>query len=235
MQSSQLYYDLLADLKEEDTKKDFIGNMSTFLVESALAPQNAAVAIADSVFARMSDKSLHYHTPVHVLALLQFHAYFIEEPLRLAEQLAIWFHDSIYNQKAPAPQNEQDSAGFLNLMLRNYNRGIEAPRHTDILEAIRIVLDTAMHLEDNNVFGRPTSKLVMDLDLSSFASSYETFTRAGDLVRLEYPHVSDDEFMAGRKKFLVKLRDKGFIFRTETFKKAYEDRALEHIEKFLAN
>lgn len=248
MQFTYPYHELFDDFNDPfytDTERitlknvielDFVENMSTFLVESALAPKDAAIAIASSVFARMSDKQLHYHTPIHVLGIFQFHEKFVDEPLRLAEQLAIWFHDSIYNPMAQATHNEEDSAGFLNLMLRNFNRGIQAPRHLDILVAKSIILDTAQHLAmDNPACGRPNSKLVMDLDLSSFAGSYETFVRAGDLVRQEYPYISDDEFMAGRKKFLTNLQKKGYIFRSETFKKAYEDRALEHIEKFLAN
>lgn len=204
---------------------DFTENLTRFLSENHLAPAHPARAIANCLFQRMSDRSLHYHTPVHVLALLDFSQKH-NIHLDISEQLAIWFHDAIYVVTSDPGDNEADSADFMMAMLNTFKEG-----RSKVSEANRIIRDTSKHLHPNPLSS--ISRLVMDLDLSSFAGEYDLFKLAGDLVRKEYPDISDQQFMEGRKKFLVKLRDKGFIFRTERFKEDFETRAFENIEKFL--
>ncbi len=210
------------------TKQDFVNNLESFLLELTI-PQQSALAIANALYARMSDENLFYHTPVHVLCMFQFaQEYSIN--LSKAQQLAIWFHDSIYVPNAPY-ENEENSSLFLHSMLSSF---LKTQELKEILkEAEAIVNATAYHLESLYASNIPGAELVLDLDLCSFSFDYPIYDYVGTLIRKECPTISDLEFEKGRRNFLNKLKEKGFIFRTKYFLENFESKALENLSKTL--
>lgn len=165
-----------------------------------------ADAIALCLLSRMSDMSLHYHTPVHVLSMFQWAA---DNNISLEkhEELAVWFHDAIYIPGAVEGQNEYESLAFMRSLLGSF------VDEDTLAKAGNIIKATARHLEKN--IGHIAHK-VMDLDLISFAFPNQQLIT--DLIWKEHGHLCmEDKFHQGRKAFLKKLIEKGFVYRSEPF------------------
>jgi predicted metal-dependent HD superfamily phosphohydrolase len=167
---------------------------------------NTADAIANSLLARMSDRRLHYHTPVHVLSMFQY-AKENKIPLEKHEELAIWFHDAIYIPGAVEGQNEYESLAFMRSLLGSFIDNEE------LIKAGHIIKATAKHLE---IDVDAACHKVMDLDLISFTFPNQQLIT--DCIWKEHSHLCmEEKFHQGRKAFLKKLSDKGFIYRSEPF------------------
>lgn len=221
----QLDYTKFFDLQEANsgtyawTKQDFLHNFSQFLIEHDIM-EDTAIAIASAVFERMADRRLHYHTPVHVLSMFQFaEREFPNEKLMDWEELAIWFHDSVYIPQLPGASEE------LSIM---FMRAMVGPAFSEsLLAAASYAIETtSQHLEKvtNNLYDT-----IMDLDLAHF--SLPDLTAHNDAIRREFGYVDEAEYNKGRKSFLEKLLSRGFVFRSQAFKDRYEAFAVKNILK----
>lgn len=212
---------------ENLVRQDFTKGLVSFLKTHFSLKYPAGLAVANLLYEKMNVPNLHYHTPIHVLSLFQFYYDHFETPLNPEEELALWFHDSVYLPGSIT--NESDSVMFMHTVLGLF---ISDPKEMDIItKAGVVILDTAKHLKGEIGL---ESELVLDLDLSSFAYSYEQFKEVGDMVRREFYTISDEDFLAGRRKFMQQMLEKGFIYRTKSMVQLFEQKAQENIEKFLA-
>jgi predicted metal-dependent HD superfamily phosphohydrolase len=202
------------------TKTDFISNFYKCIEAYYQINKNTTIAIARSVFERMSDASLHYHTPVHVLSMFQWwEENKKDQELTSNQQMAIWFHDAIYIPGAGPLLNEYDSATFMSAML---NQLIPYDAMTKIGLIIRL---TGRH-ESLDSF-TPAYNLVCDLDLCSLSweKSQEVITQC---IFEEYNY-SWEDYIKGRSIFLKRLASKGFIFRTGFMKDLLESKVKKMI------
>ena len=200
-------------------RQDFTENFAKFLTEQDIMPETAD-AIANAVFYRMSDKRLHYHTPVHVLSMFQFvETHFPDEKLADWEELAVWFHDSVYIPQLPGI-SEELSYTFMRAMVE------PAFTNTKLAEAQFASETTAHHLHSvtNHLYNT-----VMDLDLASAFIGDMTTRNAA--IRREFDYVNDADFFVHRKEFFEKMIGKGFIFRSIEFKDKFEAEAMENIKR----
>jgi hypothetical protein len=74
----------------------------------------------------------------------------------------------------------------------------------------------------------PDADLLHDLDYAVLGTSEKLFLSYEQTIRLEYAHLSDEAYAAGRSSFLRTLLQKD-VFRTEYFKVRYEEQALHNI------
>jgi pantetheine-phosphate adenylyltransferase len=130
---------------------------------------------------------------------------------QLAE--ALWFHDAIYNPKAPAGQNENESAIL-----------VGDPETAHLIRA------TALHFDPTFEPDDPQTQLMLDVDLASFAASDDEQDYISSAIRAEYKHVPLAEYCSARAKLLRGLLDKPAIYRTEFFRKRLEKKARRNIE-----
>ncbi len=179
---------------------DFIQNLADYLVWNH-TKRSTAAAIAEAVYVRMTDDRLHYHTPVHVLCMFQY-AEFYGIKLTPTDELAIWFHDSVYVPGAPLGQNEYDSQVFMRAMLGH------ADTRNMQKEAAEIITATAYHEKEEHPQNCWT---VLDLDLVHFAVCNK---KADECIKAELVPVYGDLFYKGRPQFLKHLIAKGFLYRT---------------------
>ena len=202
------FFDLHGLLRDDwlrQVHQDFIENCSKFL-DVYNIHYYTSNAIAYSLYARMSDLRLHYHTPVHVLSMLQY-ARENKIDLERHEELAIWFHDAIYIPGAVEGQNEYESLCFMRSLLGSFVDNDELTKAGNIIKA------TAKHLETHV---HPNCYKVMDLDLISF--SFPNQSLIGELIWKEHSHLCmEEKFHEGRKNFLKKLIEKGFVYRSNQF------------------
>jgi predicted metal-dependent HD superfamily phosphohydrolase len=199
----------------QDVRNIFSARMLKFLSREYKIHSYTAQAIAHAVFDRMSDYRLHYHTPVHVLAIFDF-AKMHDINLLPWEELAIWFHDSVYDVNNVFGDNERLSADFMYAMMRPYVK--------DAYDANAAIVQTSCHME-------PTCPeryaKVLDLDMCGFAAPRDVQKVITECIRKEYD-TDLTTFNQGRKKFLEKLISKGPIYRTAEFAK-FEPLAQENI------
>lgn len=187
---------------------DFVGNLSHLLERLHVGP--SAVPIAEALFKRMSDPQLYYHTPVHVLAMLQFA---VENQIALAwwEEIAIWFHDAVYvPRNKEFGVNEWASAKFMEAMM-----GPFIANHK--LTLISMGIHYTAHHTDLEVPSK--FNLLLDLDCAVFAFRDPGRAVANYCVKMEYEPIckDDEELMWGRINFLERLMAKGSLYRSRPF------------------
>ena len=145
------------------------------------------------------------------------------------QYLAIVFHDIVYNPKSHT--NEEDSAdhllvwaGFNCISLVGFIGG------EDISTSINIIMDTKGHYY-------PTceeSREVLDLDLERLARPFQETQFFGDQIRKEFSHLTNKEWIAGRKQFFQHFLSVDPIFNTDYGRTNWEPKARQNVEMTLA-
>lgn len=191
---------------------------------------NAAGLTGDSLVcikrlsALYSEKGRHYHTLQHLSECLrEFDSAKIQACDPIALELAIWFHDAIYNPRGS--DNEERSAGLAEECLT------AAGAVPDFAAAVgRLVLDTKTHIGS----GHPDSALLIDIDLSILGQSQDRFDEYERQIREEYSWVPGIIFKPRRAAILRGFRDRPRIYSTDIFFAKYERAARANIERSLA-
>ncbi|HEX2972138.1 MAG TPA: hypothetical protein VHP11_07385, partial [Tepidisphaeraceae bacterium] len=181
-------------------------------------------AIARCLFERMSDGTLFYHTPLHVLSMLGFaqdHGIALEP----WQQLCIWFHDAIYVPSAKAGENEHCSALFMHALLQSH-------LPADVLSQAEAGIEATALYHSPDV--DPAFHVILDLDLCNFAWDREGYRAASDDVAREMiPVHGKEKYPLGRKKFLTDMLARQSIYRTEVFRANFEALARANVEQGL--
>lgn len=169
-----------------------------------------------------SEPHRHYHTLEHLIALFQLSSS-IGVRLSTPQIMAIWYHDSIYDPKSKT--NEEDSCQ----LLIEHQMLLKTISSNELGRAIGIIMDTKGHTSDNH-----ESQTVLDLDLTGLGSDWKTYSYTIELIRKEYEHLSDDNWIAGRKLFLQSILTRNYIFNTHWGRDIYEEKAQMNISKELS-
>ena len=185
-----------------------------------------AAAGSDRVFAelvsRYSEPQRRYHTPVHInhcLGQFDAAASLMDNPD--AVELAVWFHDVIYD--VPTAGNERRSAEhFLEYM------GDGPPE-----ELNRTVYDLVIVTDHKRLPESNDEKLLIDIDLSSFGLPWDRMLSDSVDVRNEFPNVSDEKYYPAQLKFLQSLLDREHFCFTTFFRERHERSARDNIERYL--
>lgn len=179
-----------------------------------------AARVLEDLVSRHDEDQRAYHTLAHVRHVLNV-VDFLEkrEPVDdpLAVRLAAWFHDAVY--EPGSDKNEAASARYAAELLTDWQIDPERVAHVH-----RLVLVTATHepvVRDEAVLS--------DADLAILAAdpdTYEVYTRA---VRVEYGHLGDAEWRAGRAAFVRSLLDRDHLYTTPTMRARGEDVARRNL------
>ncbi len=171
--------------------------------------------------ARYMEPHRRYHTPVHIAHCLnQFDLAreHMDEPD--AVEMAIWFHDVIYESKST--DNELKSA---ELFTELAGSNVSAEFNSRVRDLIMVTVHRQLPETGDE-------KFVVDIDLSSFGLPWDRFLKDSEGVREEFPHLSDREFYPGQKVFMESLISrKNFCF-TKFFRDRHEDTARDNISKY---
>lgn len=141
--------------------------------------------------------------------------------------LAAWFHDAVYDPRAPAGANEGMSAVLARRSLESMGASLSATS-----EVCRLICVTADH---DPAPGDRNGALLCDADLAVLARDEEGYTAYATAVRAEYAHVDDDAWRIGRRAVLRSFLDRPRIFRTMTGRERWEARARINISSELAS
>ncbi len=169
---------------------------------------------------RYSHPHRHYHDLRHILACLR-HFDTISDQLTWpdAVEMALWFHDVIW--EPDADDNERRSAElFLGCA--------EGDADTNFLEVVHnLVMMTVHPSEPQSV----DEQFTVDIDLASFGLPWEEFIRLGELVRNEFPHVSDRDFDSDQLRIFEMLASRPYFYFTEFFRSRYDATAQSNLRR----
>ena len=161
----------------------------------------------------------HYHNQRHIAeCLLEFNQ---ARHLALkphAVELALWFHDAVYDPKAA--DNEERSAALAKRCL------VENAGSVALVEK---VVDLIMVTKHHGTNLDADAGLMMDIDLSILGRDEKRFLEYESQIREEYAWVPEKIFFPKRAEILEGFISRGQIYTTELFRGKYEDQARKNL------
>lgn len=185
--------------------------------EKALLPED----VVSELLQRWGEPHRRYHGVSHLRSGL-------EALDRLGgtrvERIAFWFHDAVHSNSTPS--DEQASATLVSLLLIGHEST------EDIVEIQRLVLLTAGH---HTQAGDHSGQRVCDADLSGLGADADVYRRNVAGIRAELPHLTDQEWVAGRSAFLSRFLERDRLFATDVGRQFWEESARRNLERELRN
>jgi predicted metal-dependent HD superfamily phosphohydrolase len=157
----------------------------------------------------------------HCLGELDTAGTHIEEPD--ATEMAIWFHDIIYNYGAK--DNEVRSADTFRELA-----GAHMP--ADFRDRVCDFIIATQHAGSAPDTG---TAFVVDIDLSGFGLPWDGYLADSNALRLEAPDINDEQYYAGKLRFLDELLSWENLFQTDYFNDRLEATARANIERYTAD
>ncbi|KAF8201324.1 hypothetical protein K438DRAFT_1582262 [Mycena galopus ATCC 62051] len=171
---------------------------------------------------RYSEPQRRYHTLEHISYMLRA----LESsgrPNRTIE-LAIWFHDCVYDPIKGGPSNERESIRIFEEFVDSTNSqrmSVSALIEATILHRLPEELPERLSASEVAIF--------LDLDMSILADSSPVYEKYSQQIREEYSHYSAEAYRLGRSKVLQSFLLHDHIFLgSET--ESMERRARENIQ-----
>ena len=137
-----------------------------------------------------------------------------------ATELAIWFHDVIYEYGAK--DNEDLSAQAF----RQHANGYMA---ADLVNRVDELIIATKH---TGSAGDEGIAYMVDIDLSGFGLPWDGYLADSDALRLEAPEVSDENYYSGKLRFLGELQSWDSLFQTQHFRDRLEETAQANIARY---
>jgi len=197
-----------------------------------LSKNIASKSKADEIYHRLAFYYLqpgrNYHNLDHISdCLRKFEAvrFLAESPNSI--ELAIWFHDAIY--ETWARDNERRSALVAEFFITKLMGLPEALAKQTALEVKDFVIAT----EHKTLvkFLNDDAKLITDIDLTPLGEEPERFRINSENIRAEFSWVQEDVYRKERILELQSFLKRSRIYSTPIFAKKYEDRARENLTK----
>jgi len=176
------------------------------LVTAIDADRTAGDAVWDELIRHYSEPQRLYHNLSHIMVLLRYaetHRHQIQE-LETVE-LAIWFHDVIYDTHLP--DNERRSAAWSRRAMMAMQ--IEKSRMLAVLQCI-----VATENHELAASHMPDLPLFLDMDIAILGSRENIYKEYSELIRAEYGWMPIEQYRLGRGKFLQTLLARPTIFLT---------------------
>ena len=171
---------------------------------------------------RYSESGRRYHTIEHIDHCLgQFDEVHTDCRQPDAVELAIWFHDAIYN--FPAYQNEKLSAAFF---MERSEQLLDTSFRQDVFDLVIATEHTSPPVDHDQ-------RILVDVDLSSFGLPWDRFAADGKNIRQELSYLSDADFYAGQIAFMEALLARDRIYNTTHFHDKYESIARANVARYL--
>jgi predicted metal-dependent HD superfamily phosphohydrolase len=174
------------------------------LGEYGVAPGDA-YPVFDRLTAAYAEPHRHYHTLEHVAEMLRVAARLPASDPK-AVQLAVWFHDAVYDPTAT--DNESRSA----VLAADWLGPLGVP--TGVIGRVGELVTATAHFGPRLPNDADTAAL-LDADLAVLGASEGRYRRYAADVRKEYAHVPDDAFRRGRVAVLEAFLARPRIYLTD--------------------
>jgi predicted metal-dependent HD superfamily phosphohydrolase len=174
-----------------------------------------------ALIARYADSHRHYHTARHIAECLAHFDAVCNRCKRPVEvELALWFHDAIYEPRAR--DNEAQSAAWALRVLR------DAGVASDAAQRVSELILTTRH---DALPATPDEQLLVDIDLSILGAAAARFDEYEQQVRSEYGWVPQFLFNRTRLKILETFLARPVIYSTPHFHGLLEKKARENLAR----
>jgi predicted metal-dependent HD superfamily phosphohydrolase len=177
------------------------------------------LAVYRELVSLYSQPHRHYHNLLHVAeGLNEFDATrkLARQPLTV--ELAIWFHDAVYDTHAA--NNEEQSAELAQKRIADAKAGGELCASVFALVMATKTHDPALH---------PDAPLMVDIDLSILGKLEERFWVYEAQIRREYDWVPEATFATKRAEILERFLRRKRIYSTDQFFDRYEKQARRNL------
>lgn len=167
-----------------------------------------------------------YHTLEHIDHCLYEWDWFrgnLHKDSSDAIELAIWFHDIVYNTKAS--NNEEESAKLARNAIGVL--GLADPLLSG--KVVRLINCTKHTVQDVQI--TEEEDLFLDIDLSILGAEPLVFDKYEANIRKEYEWVPLEIYCTKRVEILQSFLDRTFIFKTNAMRYSYEKTARENISR----
>ena len=169
-----------------------------------------------------SEPQRHYHTIQHIVECLAFF-HQIKNQLNdpIAVELAIWFHDAIYNPQAI--DNEEKSA---ELMEQYCSQLFEKAQLQKVYEWIIATKKHSPAIDQDLNY-------LLDIDLAILGSSKRRFAEYEQQIQQEYSWVDADLYRVKRAEVLNYFFEMKPLYQTEYFRDLLEEQAKNNLTSSL--
>ena len=177
---------------------------------------------------RYSEPHRSYHNWLHIDRLIDlFDTHLDMCRDRIAVELAIWFHDSIY---IPGNPNNESESGRL-LRAQTQRMMIDPAQ---IEAAVALVVATRHKQDPYEPMLDRDSLFLTDMDLSIFGSDPGIYDAYAKSIGIEYSKLPPDRFAAGRIRILEDFLDRPHIYSTAAFITNHEESARANLVREIA-
>jgi len=167
-----------------------------------------------------------YHTAAHLDHMLGlFETVASRLTNKIAVELAIYYHDIIYDPKSA--NNEAESNARL---IENMSGHVDA---ATLKCASEMILATTKHELPPRNTNEGDCAHFLDIDLSILGAEFSTFDQYEENVRLEYQFVPDEDFKVGRAHILQRFLERDALYFTTHFRDLYEEKARSNLQRSL--
>jgi len=179
----------------------------------------------DEILGAYSQPHRHYHDWTHLASCFNvLDEYFPRLPGIGTVELALWFHDFVYDTHAT--DNEEKSAQFAEMKTQEV-LGFDKPY-------AMLVASLVLATKHVAIPRTAEARNLIDVDLSILGEEPAIFDEYETKIRLEYEWVPEEAFKAGRAKALQGFLKRPLIFHhVELRRLGYEERARENMQRSL--
>jgi predicted metal-dependent HD superfamily phosphohydrolase len=185
----------------------------------ALVGRPAPAEALDRLVARYGERHRAYHDLRHVLACLELaRSVRAELDSPAAVELALWYHDAIYDPHAA--DNEEQSAELATSELAGLDTGTLAT----VSRLIRVTRHDGVPADSD-------ARYLVDIDLAVLGSPDEEFDRYQAAIRREYRWVPAPLYRRRRREILQRFLARPQIYSTSHFRTRFETKARAHLTR----
>lgn len=145
----------------------------------------------------------HYHTTAHLHKMLSTAK---ARGIVLGDEqvVAVWFHDCVYRVPADPDESNEDASAKV---------AVEFMREAGLSERFIWTVESIILATQDHVPRLQVSREVIDLDLWELAT--EDFQTNAPLIRMEFEHLSEEQWREGRVKWIRSMLGRERIFVSE--------------------
>lgn len=202
--------------------KDFLVER-WFRVTGAMgAPHRSSLTTLEMILRFYSAEGRFYHNLDHLQACFQHFDRAPFEANNFAVELALWFHDLVYDTKGKDNEGQSARMAYNGLGIM----GAEKP-------VLELVHDLILATRHDALPESPSAKLLVDVDLSILGEEPAVFDKYDQDIRKEYAWVPEEQYRAGRRAVLQRFVDREHIYSTTYFRELLEEQARTNLKRII--
>jgi predicted metal-dependent HD superfamily phosphohydrolase len=186
----------------------------------AIDANGDALVWYETLTSAFAEPQRHYHNGRHIaecLAEFDVARHLARQPE--AVELAVWFHDAVYDPKRP--DNEEQSAAMAKCCLET----------AGLADLARTVAELVMATKTHSPAAGSDAALLIDLDLSILGRDETRVSEYESQIRAEYAWVPEHVFKTKRSEILQRFLDRTRIYNNDHFFARYEATARRNLTR----